>query len=125
MHFWNLCQPLAVGRLRARLPAGCVGAYGWQTMLILEGCAAIYLSAECGGSSSPIIHATLIGFRPPSGNHLENNAAGRKAAQMQPASPIPILQPFFLRWEILVMVIMNFFHNCRRVRLHDLFNRGG
>ena len=61
--FWNLCQPLAVVA-SAPITGFLLGAYGWQTMLILGRRAAIHLVANLVGFSSATIRVTRNGFLP-------------------------------------------------------------
>jgi MFS family permease len=105
--FWNLCQPLAVVA-SAPVTGWLLGAYGWPTMLMLEGALpflwlpvwwffirdhpgdARWLSAVEKDFLATTLHA--------------------EAAQLEPPHPLP-LWPRLLRREILVMIVMNFLHN--------------
>ena len=105
--FWNLCQPLAVAA-SAPVTGWLLGAYGWQTMLILEG-------------ALPFIWLPIWWFfiadRPADAkwisdeerNFLETTLE-REAAELEPAVKIPFWQRL-ARGEVLVMIVINFLHN--------------
>ena len=105
--FWNLCQPLAVVA-SAPVTGWLLGAYGWPTMLMLEG-------------ALPFLWLPVWWFfiRDHPGDARWLSAAEKdflattlhaEAAQLEPPHPLP-LWPRLLRREILVMIVMNFLHN--------------
>jgi MFS family permease len=105
--FWNLCQPLAVV-VSAPITGCLLGAYGWQTMLMLEGALPFlwlpiwWLCISDHPREARWLPAAEKGF-------LEETLSG-EAAQVEPVEKQPFW-PRLLRWEILVMIIMNFLHN--------------
>lgn len=105
--FWNLCQPLAVVA-SAPVTGWLLGAYGWQTMLILEGALPfVWLPVWWFFISDHPREARWIS--PAEKNHLETILAS-EAAPLEPAGKLPFW-PRLLRREILVMIVMNFLHN--------------
>ena len=104
---WNLCQPLAVAA-SAPLTGWLLGAYGWQTMLTLEGALPfVWLPIWWFGIRDHPREAKWISAQ--ERDFLETTLA-REAAQLEPAIKIPFWHRLARR-EILVMVIMNFLHN--------------
>lgn len=105
--FWNLCQPLAVVA-SAPITGWLLGAYGWQTMLVLEGALPfVWLPIWWIFISDHPRDAKWISAE--ERNFLETTLQ-REAAQLEPVAKIPFWQRLARR-EILVMIIMNFFHN--------------
>jgi MFS family permease len=105
--FWNLCQPLAVVA-SAPVTGWLLGAYGWQTMLILEGALPfIWLPVWWFFISDRPRDARWISEEEK--NFLETTLE-REAAQLEPPVKIPFWQRLARR-EILVMIVMNFLHN--------------
>jgi MFS family permease len=105
--FWNLCQPLAVAA-SAPITGWLLGAYGWRTMLVLEG-------------ALPFIWLPIWWFyisdRPRDAKWISAEekefleiTLDREAALLEPPVKIPFWQRL-ARWEILVMIVMNFLHN--------------
>ncbi len=105
--FWNLCQPLAVVA-SAPVTGWLLGAYGWQTMLILEGALPfIWLPVWWFFIADHPREAKWISAEEK--NFLETTLH-REAARLEP----PVKTPFWQRLarrEILVMIVMNFLHN--------------
>lgn len=118
--FWNLCQPLAVVA-SAPITGWLLGAYGWRTMLILEG-------------ALPFVWLPIWWFfisdRPRDAKWI---SAGEKnfleatleheAAQLEPAGTIPFWRRL-VRCEILVMIVMNFLHNAAAYGCMTFFTDG-
>ena len=104
---WNLCQPLAVAA-SAPLTGWLLGAYGWQTMITLEGALPfVWLPIWWFGIRDHPREAKWISAQ--ERDFLETTLA-REAAQLEPATKIPFWHRLARR-EILVMVVMNFLHN--------------
>jgi MFS family permease len=104
---WNLCQPLAVA-VSAPFTGWLLGAYGWQTMLILEGTLPfVWLPIWWICISDHPREAKWISRE--ERKFLETTLA-REAAELEPVKPVPFWEQF-LQWEILVMIVMNFIHN--------------
>ena len=104
---WNLCQPLAVAA-SAPLTGWLLGAYGWQTMITLEGALPfVWLPIWWFGIRDHPREAKWISAQ--ERDFLETTLA-REAAQLEPTIKIPFWHRLARR-EILVMVIMNFLHN--------------
>jgi sugar phosphate permease len=104
---WNLCQPLAVVA-SAPVTGWLLGAYGWQTMLVLEGALPfIWLPIWWFFISDHPRDAKWIstGER----EFLETTLQ-REAAELEPVKAVPLWERF-VRREILVMIVMNFLHN--------------
>ena len=105
--FWNLCQPLAVVA-SAPITGWLLGAYGWQTMLVLEGALPfVWLPVWWIFISDHPRNAKWISAEEK--NFLETTLQ-REAALLEPPVKIPFWQRLARR-EILVMIVMNFFHN--------------
>src|SRR5580692_12389975 len=105
--FWNLCQPLAV-MASAPFTGWLLGAYGWQVMLILEGALPfVWLPVWWFFISDHPREAKWIsaGER----TFLETTLQ-REAAQSESLEKIPFWCRL-ARWEISVMIVMNFLHN--------------
>jgi MFS family permease len=118
--FWNLCQPLAVV-VSAPVTGWLLGAYGWQTMLILEGALPfLWLPLWWFFISDRPRDARWISEEEK--NFLETTLQ-REAAQLEPPVKIPFWQRLARR-EILVMIIMNFLHNCAAYGCMTFFTDG-
>jgi MFS family permease len=105
--FWNLCQPLAVVA-SANVTTWLLGAYGWQTMLILEGALPfVWLPIWWFFISDHPRDAKWISVEEKS--FLETTLK-REAAELEPVKAIPLWERF-VRREIFVMIVMNFLHN--------------
>lgn len=104
---WNLCQPLAVAA-SAPFTGWLLGAYGWQTMLTLEGALPfVWLPVWWFGIRDHPREAKWISAK--ERDFLETTLA-REVAQLEPTIKIPFWRRLARR-EILVMVVMNFLHN--------------
>lgn len=104
---WNLCQPLAVAA-SAPFTGWLLGAYGWQTMLTLEGALPfVWLPVWWFGIRDHPREAKWISAK--ERDFLETTLA-REAARLEPTIKIPFWRRLARR-EILVMVVMNFLHN--------------
>lgn len=105
--FWNLCQPLAV-MASAPLTGWLLGAFGWRTMLVLEGLLPfVWLPVWWFCISDRPHEASWIS--PAERSFLETTLE-REAAQLEPAGQIPLLSRL-RRHGIPVMILMNFLHN--------------
>ena len=104
---WNLCQPLAVAA-SAPVTGWLLGAYGWQTMLILEGLLPfIWLPIWWFFISDHPREAKWIS---PGERAFLESTLDREATELEPVTRIPFWQRLARR-EIGVMIVMNFFHN--------------
>jgi MFS family permease len=118
--FWNLCQPLAVAA-SAPFTGWLLGAYGWQTMLILEGALPFvwlpiwWFFISDHPRDSKWISAAEKSF-------LETTLQ-IEAAQLEPAQKIPFWKRLARR-EILVMIVMNFLHNSAAYGCMTFFTDG-
>jgi len=118
--YWNLCQPLAVAA-SAPFTGWVLGAYGWQTMLILEGALPfIWLPIWRFYISDRPRNAKWISEEEK--NFLETTL-DREAALLEPPGKIPLWQQLARR-EILVMTIMNFLHNAAAYGCMTFFTDG-
>ena len=117
---WNLCQPLAVAA-SAPITGWLLGAYGWQTMLLLEGALPfVWLPIWWFFISDRPRDARWISAEEKS--FLETTLE-REAGELEPATDFPIWQRIF-RAEILVMIVMNFFHNAAAYGCMTFFTDG-
>ncbi len=118
--FWNLCQPLAVAA-SAPFTGWLLGAYGWQTMLILEGILPfLWLPIWWLFISDHPREAKWIS---PAEQEFLETTLEREAAELEPVKPVPFWERF-LRWEILVMIVMNFIHNSQAYGCMTFFTEG-
>jgi MFS family permease len=115
---WNLCQPLAVVA-SAPVTGWLLGAYGWQTMLILEGCLPF--------AWLPIWwffindHPRDAKWISPDEREFLETTLEREAAELEPPGKA---SAWFLRPEIPVMIIINFFHNAQAYGCMTFFTDG-
>jgi MFS family permease len=117
---WNLCQPLAVVA-SAPVTGWLLGAYGWQTMLMLEGALPfVWLPVWWLCIRDHPREARWIS--PAEQSHLET-ALGTEAARLEPTANVPFWRRLW-RWELLVMVVMNFFHNSAAYGCMTFFTDG-
>ncbi len=117
---WNLCQPLAVVA-SAPFTGWLLGAYGWQTMLILEGVLPfIWLPIWWFFISDHPREAKWISTEE---REFLETSLEREAAELEPVKPVPFWERF-LRWEILVMIVMNFIHNSQAYGCMTFFTEG-
>ncbi len=106
--FWNLCQPLAVVA-SAPFTGWLLGAYGWRTTLALEGILPfLWLPVWLYFISDHPREAKWIS--PEERNFLETTLR-REVAELEPATAVP-LWTRLLRWEVALMVVIYFLHNC-------------
>jgi sugar phosphate permease len=118
--FWNLCQPLAVAA-SAPFTGWLLGAYGWQTMLILEGALPfVWLPVWWFFIRDHPREAKWISADEQ--KHLETTL-DREAAQLEPSKKIPLWQRL-ARPEILVMIPINFLHNSAAYGCMTFFTEG-
>lgn len=105
--FWNLCQPLAVAG-SAPITGWLLGAYGWQTMLILEGCLPfVWLPIWWFFISDHPRDAKWISIEE---KEFLETTLQREAAELEPPQRISLIR-WFLCWQIPVMMLINFLHN--------------
>lgn len=117
---WNLCQPLAVA-VSAPFTGWLLGAYGWQTMLILEGTLPfVWLPIWWFCISDRPREAKWISTE--ERDFLETTLE-REAAELEPVKSVSFRERF-IRWEILVMIIMNFIHNSQAYGCMTFFTEG-
>ena len=117
---WNLCQPLAVAA-SAPFTGWLLGAYGWQTMLILEGALPfVWLPVWWFFISDHPREAKWISAGEK--NFLETTLQ-LEAAQLQPAQKIPFWQRLARR-DIWVMIVINFLHNSAAYGCMTFFTDG-
>jgi MFS family permease len=118
--FWNLCQPLAVVA-SAPITGWLLGAYGWQTMLILEGVLPfVWLPIWWFFISDHPRDAKWISAEEK--NFLETKLH-EEAEQLEPAKKNPFWQRLARR-EIFVMIVMNFLHNSAAYGCMTFFTDG-
>src|SRR6202012_2275293 len=102
--FWKLCQPLAVVA-SAPITGWLLGAYGWQTMLILEGAMPfLWLPVWWFFISDHPRVAQWISVEERSFLEAKLQA---EATRLEPVEKTPFWQRL-LRREILVMIVINF-----------------
>lgn len=117
---WNLCQPLAVAA-SAPITGWLLGAWGWQTMLILEGCLPfVWLPIWWFLISDHPRDAKWIS--PPERDFLEATLQ-REEAELEPPDKHSLWR-WFLRWEIPVMIVINFLHNSQAYGCMTFFTDG-
>ena len=118
--FWNLCQPLAVAA-SAPVTGWLLGAYGWHTMLILEGALPfIWLPIWWLFISDHPREAKWISHE--ERNYLETTLEA-EAALLEPTEKVPFWQQL-LRPTILLMIVINFFHNAQAYGCMTFFTEG-
>jgi MFS family permease len=118
--FWNLCQPLAVVA-SAPFTGWLLGDYGWKTMLVMEGALPfIWLPIWWIFISDHPSEAKWISAE--ERNFLETTLQ-REFAELEPSKKISLWRRF-LRWEILVMIVIYFFHNCEAYGCMNFFTSG-
>jgi sugar phosphate permease len=117
---WNLCQPLAVVA-SAPVTGWLLGAYGWQTMLILEGILPfVWLPIWWFLISDHPRDAKWISA--PEREFLETTLR-REEAELEPPEK-GSLWKWILRREILVMIVINFLHNSQAYGCMTFFTDG-
>jgi len=117
---WNLCQPLAVA-VSAPITGCLLGAYGWQTMLILEGALPfvwlpIWWFCICD-------HPRDARWISTEEKDFLENTLQAEAVQLEPPQ-VRSLWSRLLRREILVMVVINFLHNAAAYGCMTFFTNG-
>jgi sugar phosphate permease len=105
--FWNLCQPLAVVA-SAPVSGWLLGAYGWATMLILEGALPfvwlpVWWFFICD-------HPREARWLPAPEKEFLEATLQAEGARLEPATRVAFWSGR-LRGQILVMIAMNFLHN--------------
>ena len=118
--FWNLCQPLAVAAA-APITGLLLGAYGWQTMLILEGALPfVWLPIWWFFIAD---HPREARWLPPSErNHVEA-VLRSEAEQLDPARSVPLWRQL-LKPTILIMMVINILHNAEAYGCMTFFTDG-
>lgn len=118
--FWNLCQPLAVV-VSAPVTGWLLGAYGWQTMLILEGVLPfIWLPVWWFFISDHPREARWIS--PAEKTHIESTLRA-EAEKLEPEQSVSFW-PYLLSPTILIMIVINFFHNSEAYGCMAFFTDG-
>lgn len=122
--YWNLCQPLAVAG-SAPITGWLLGAYGWQTMLMLEGILPfLWLPIWWFFISDHPREAKWISAE--ERNFLETTLQ-REAAELAPAKSTTFWH-LLMRPEMIallaVMMIVNFFHNAAAYGCMTFFTDG-
>lgn len=118
--YWCLCQPLAVV-VSAPLTGWLLGIYGWRTTLALQGVLPIlWLPVWWHFINDHPHQAKWISAD--EREYLETTLR-REIAELEPAQPIS-LWIRLLRWEIAVMVLIYFFHNCQAYGCMTFFTDG-
>lgn len=114
---WNLCQPFAV-MASAPVTGWLLGAYGWQTMLILEGALPfVWLPVWWFSISDHPREAKWVS--PEERTYLETTLQ-RETAELTATDNARHLH----RWQILVMIVINFLHNAAAYGCMTFFTTG-
>jgi MFS family permease len=117
---WNLCQPLAVV-VSAPITGWLLGAYGWQTMLVLEGALPfVWLPIWWFFISDHPREAKWISAEE---REFLETTLQREAAELEPTKTVPLWERFARR-EIIVMIVMNFLHNSAAYGCMTFFTDG-
>ena len=117
---WSLCQPLAVVG-SAPVTGWLLGAYGWQTMLILEGALPfVWLPVWWFFVSD---HPRDVKWISAAEKNFLETTLQNEAAQLEPAEKIPFWRRLARR-EILVMIVMSFLHNSAAYGCMTFFTDG-
>jgi MFS family permease len=117
---WSLCQPLAVVG-SAPVTGWLLGAYGWQTMLILEGALPfIWLPVWWFFVSD---HPRDVKWISAAEKNFLETTLQNEAAQLEPAEKIAFWRRL-VRREILVMIVMSFLHNSAAYGCMTFFTDG-
>jgi MFS family permease len=117
---WNLCQPLAVAA-SAPVTGWLLGAYGWQTMLILEGFLPfVWLPMWWIFISDHPRDAKWIS---PAELQFLETTLQREEAELEPPEKISPGR-WLLRREIPVMIVINFLHNSEAYGCMTFFTDG-
>jgi MFS family permease len=117
---WNLCQPLAVAA-SAPVTGWLLGAYGWQTMLVLEGALPLlwlpiwWYFIRDHPREAPWISTEERTF-------LENTLE-REAAALDRGGKVPFWH-WLAKREIPVMIVINFLHNSAAYGCMTFFTEG-
>ena len=117
---WCICQPLAVA-VTAPITGWCLGAFGWRSMLIMEG-------------ALPILWLPLWWYfifdHPREAKWLSaeerayiEKAVTEEVASLEPAKPV-LLWQVLLRWDVLVMTIIDFIFSCAGYGCMTFFTSG-
>jgi MFS family permease len=117
---WNLCQPLAVVA-SAPITGWLLGAYGWQTMLVLEGALPfIWLPIWWFFISDHPRDAKWISTEE---REFLETTLQRETVELEPVKAIPLWERF-VRRDIFVMIVMNFLHNSAAYGCMTFFTEG-
>ncbi|HUE36072.1 MAG TPA: MFS transporter [Candidatus Acidoferrum sp.] len=117
---WNLCQPLAVAA-SAPVTGWLLGAYGWKTMLILEGgLPFVWLPIWWFFISDHPRDAKWIS---PEEREFLETTLQREAEELEQPGKVSFAA-VFLRWEILLMIVINFLHNSEAYGCMTFFTDG-
>lgn len=117
---WNLCQPLAVAA-SAPITGWLLGTYDWQTMLILEGILPfVWLPIWWFFISDHPRDAKWIS---PEEREFLETTLQREAAELEPPNKSSFWK-WFLRWQIPLMMVINFLHNSQAYGCMTFFTDG-
>jgi MFS family permease len=117
---WNLCQPLAVAA-SAPFTGWLLGAYDWETMLVLEGALPLlwlpiwWFFIRDHPREAPWISRAEQTF-------LESTLE-REAAELEPVIKIPFWRRLINR-QIPLMIVINFLHNSAAYGCMIFFTEG-
>ncbi len=118
--YWNLCQPLAVAG-SAPITGWLLGAYGWKTMLIAEGCLPfiwlpiwLYFIRDHPRE----VKSISAGER----DYIETTLK-REAEQLEPPIKTPVWH-FFLKPTVFVMIGICFLYNCASYGCNAFLSEG-
>ena len=118
--YWNLCQPLAVAG-SAPLTGWLLGVYGWQTMIILEGCLPfIWLPIWWFGIRDHPREAKWISAEERA--YLETTLQ-KEIADLEPPNHVRIWQRL-REPTVFVMLAIYFLHNCAAYGCMTFFTTG-
>jgi sugar phosphate permease len=118
--FWNLCQPFAIV-VSAPFTGWLLGAYGWQTMLILEGALPfLWLPIWWFFISD---HPGDAGWISAEEKNFLEKKLREESAQLEPVDKIPFWRRLTRR-DVFVMIVMNFLHNSAAYGCMTFFTDG-
>ncbi len=118
--YWNLCQPLAVAG-SAPITGWLLGAYGWKTMLIAEGCLPfIWLPIWLYFIRDHPCEVKSISAE--ERDYIETTLK-REAEQLEPPIKTPVWH-FLLKPAVFVMIGICFLYNCASYGCNAFLSEG-
>ncbi len=118
--YWHLCQPLAIVA-SAPVTACLLGWFNWKTMLVLEGVLPfIWLPIWWIFISDHPAEAKWISAEE---REFLETTLRREATELEPVKTVPLWERF-ARWDVAVMVVIYFFHNCAAYGCMTFFTDG-